>query len=196
MGFGVQKGTTSNQASTAVNYGSDVWGQQAPFLQDLYAKAQGMSGMANQGQGAMNQAQQSLMQMIQGPGATDPTLQAYGNQLGRQFREQIMPGMRGDAMAAGAYGGSRAGIGQGLAAGRAQQQLQDFGAQTYADRMNRQLGASQGLLEVGQAQAQAPWSSMQQYAGLLGPAVNLSKGGYQTSSGGSIGGGGFNMRLW
>ena len=51
MGFGVQKGTTSNQASQAVNYGSDVWGQQAPFLQDLYAKAQGMSGMANQGRG-------------------------------------------------------------------------------------------------------------------------------------------------
>jgi hypothetical protein len=200
MGFGKQKGTTSSQTSSSYgeNYGSDVWGGQAPFLQDLYSRAQGMAGQGYQGAAGLQQAQQALQGLIQPAGGTDPTLAAYGRQLGQQFQEQILPGIRGEGISAGGLGSSRYGLAQGQAAQGAQRNLQDFGAQTYGQRMDRQLGAGQALGQLSELQGQAPWQGLQQYAGLLGPALSLNRGGYQTSTGTgtSRGGGGFNFKLW
>ena len=39
--LGSKKGTTQQQSSEQWNYGTNVWGPQAGYLQDLYSQAQG-----------------------------------------------------------------------------------------------------------------------------------------------------------
>ena len=123
MGFGKTKGTSQQQSSEQWNYGTNVWGPQAGFLQDIYNQAQGMQqglqGYAGQAgldqmQGALGQSQQAL-QRLANPDQTDPLMGMYAKQIGQQFNEQIAPGIRGDAMLGGNRGGSRQGIGLGLA---------------------------------------------------------------------------------
>ena len=213
--MGIQLGKTKSanqqQSSEQWNYGTNVWGPQAGYLQDLYDQAQGtlnnQQGYAGQGSldqagGALGQSQMAL-QRLANPDQTDPLMGMYANQIGQQFNEQIAPGIRGDAMLGGNRGGSRQGIGLGLAGARAGQQLQDFGAQLWGQQQQNALQAAQGLQGVaggyGQLSGQqgmAPWQNLQQYAGLIGGPAFQNLGGYGTSSGASSGGGGWNMRLW
>jgi hypothetical protein len=231
MSFGSKKGTKSSssgyQQQTAENYGSDIWGPQAGFLGDLYARAQQQSFQPNAGMGtlgnvagmfgqagsALGQSQAALNRLAN-PTEADPMQAVYARNLGQMFNEQIMPGLKGDAMVGGGLGGSRAGIAQGLAGARVGQQLQDFSAQLYGDQQNRALQAGQALQGVGQGygqlgagyqdlatqQSQMPWQALQQYAGLLGPAVMQQLGSYSqgtaTNRSKGSGGGGFDMRLW
>ena len=187
-----------NQGSQQL--GTGVWGAQSPYLQDLFARAQGMSQGGyqqnfGQAQNALNSSQAGLMGMA-GDQSVDPLMGAYANQLGRQFNQQILPGLRGQAQMAGGLGSSRAGIGQGVAAAQMGQQLQDFGAQLYGQQQDRRLQAMQGLGQVagqqGQLQnlmAQAPWQSLGQYASLLGAPIQNNLGGssWGTSGGNSFG---------
>ena len=209
--FNKQKGTLSQQSSEQRNYGTNVWGPQAGYLQDIYSQAQGMKqdlqGWAGQAgldqmRGALGQSQQAL-QRLANPDQTDPLMGMYAKQIGQQFNEQIAPGIRGDAMLGGNRGGSRQGIGLGLAGARAGQQLQDFGAQLWGQQQQNALSAAQGLQGVaggyGQQalqQGMAPWQNLQQYAGLIGGPAFQNLGGYGTSSGASSGGGGWGASGW
>ena len=211
--IGKTKGTSSQQSSEQWNYGTNVWGPQAGYLQDLYGQAQGtlgsQQGYAGQGSldqagGALGQSQQAL-QRLANPQQTDPLMGLYANQIGQQFNEQIAPGIRGDAMLGGNRGGSRQGIGLGLAGARAGQQLQDFGAQLWGQQQQNALQAAQGLQGVaggyGQLSGQqgmAPWQNLQQYAGLIGGPAFQNLGGYSKSQGTSSGGGGWghSAYLW
>ncbi len=56
-----------------------------------------------------------LTERLSGPGAADAQIEALSSDLGRFFNEQIMPGIRGSAVAAGALGGGREGVASGLA---------------------------------------------------------------------------------
>jgi len=109
--------------------------------------------------------------------------------------------MRGDASVAGQLGSSRAGIGQGLAAARAGQQIQDFGAQLYGQNQDRALqaanmqGALQGNIasmygqgaqaaqQLGQFGMGIPWYALQQQQGLLGNAIMRDLGGMTVGEG-------------
>jgi hypothetical protein len=186
-GSNYNNSSVSNQGSTT--YGTGVWGAQSPYLQDLFSRAQGMSQgggyMPNYGQaqGALDASQQGLMQMA-GDQSMDPRMGAYANQLGRQFNQQILPGLRGNDQMAGGLGSSRAGIGQGLAAAQFGQQLQDFGAQLYGGQQDRRLQAQMGLQGLAGQQASlqgmqqaAPWYAMNQYRSLLGAPVQNNLGG-------------------
>lgn len=228
IGGGSQKSSQkSSQESEAINYGSDVWGGQVPFLQDLYAKGQatqaggsfpydvgahmylnsagGMSGKAESAIGQSN----AYLQQFANPG-TNPALQAYATNLGQQFNEQFLPGLKGEAALAGGLGGSRQQIGSALGAQRAMQTLGDFTAQTYSDDQNRRLAAAQSigqnaqLLQQGAAQQlqnadflrSIPWYGLTQYQGLLGNPITLSKGGVQhMKSSGSGSGSGWNANF-
>ena len=186
-GSNYNNSSVSNQGSTTL--GTGVWGAQSPYLQDLFARAQGMSQgggyMPNYGQaqGALNASQAGLMGMA-GDQSVDPLMGAYANQLGRQFNQQILPGLRGNAQQAGGLGSSRAGIAQGLAGAQFGQQLQDFGAQLYGGQQDRRLQAQMGLQGLAGQQASlqgmqqaAPWYAMNQYRSLLGASVQNNLGG-------------------
>jgi len=149
----------------------------------------------------------------------DPMLQQYGQALGRNWSENILPGMQGQAALAGGLGNSRDQIGQALAAGRQGQQFQDFAGQLYGQQQDRRMQALAGMGNVGsaygqnaagygalggdmaqygQAQQQAAWNPITQYAGLLGGPTSINLGGVSsgTSTGASSGGGGLNFKLW
>lgn len=80
---------------------------------------------ARQGQGALNPTQ-SLQQLLSGQPNNpylDQQAAAITGQLTRNMNENVMPGLRSEALASGMYGGSRQGIAEGLAASRLNQDL-------------------------------------------------------------------------
>lgn len=224
MSVGGSKSKQSgNQSSESRSFGSGVWGTQSPFLQDLYQRAQVFAdnqvgyegGMASLNRsvdqlnsaanwyGNSNAALQSFMRP-----EVDPAVNAYATNLGQQFSEQFLPGLKGEAALAGGLGGSRQQIGSALGAQRAMQTLGDFAAQSYAGQQERKLAASQALasnaaglagiadqqLAAGDFARSMPWHMLNQYAGLLGSPVQLDLGGYNKSKGKSSGGSaGFNF---
>ena len=236
MGAGGNRSSQSSSSSGAnQSYGSAMNLGQETQYQNLWAQAGAMQNSGaqqglgyqgyNQAQGALGQQGAALggpqMQQAQGtlgrlqnPGM-DPMMDVYSRQIGQNFNEQVMPGLRGDAMLAGGLGNSRAGIAQGLAGARAGQQIQDFGAQLYGQNQDRALqaansaGALQGALSgaYGQMGQQAlgnaqfgmgiPWYNLQQYAGLLGGPVMEDLGGMgSTGSSGSGSAGGAQFHIW
>lgn len=212
IGGGSQKSNqSSSSSSNGEQYGTNVWGAQSPYLTDLYARAQGALGdnsgisTANQWLGqagsyldqagaTLGQSNQALQGFLN-PGQ-DPAVAAYATNLGQQFNEQFLPGLKGDAALAGGLGGSRQQIGAALGAQRAMQTLGDFTAQTYSGQMDRALQAAQGL--AGNAQGfeslagtglatsdfarSMPWYQLSQYQGLLGAPIIQDLGGYTSSS--------------
>lgn len=204
---GTQTSTGSSQ-SQAQDFGSEVWGQQSPFLQDLYNRAQGNLNAGDGDAGAMTNwarwqlvnANQSLgqsNQALQGflNPTVDPAVNAYAQNLGQQFNEQFLPGLKGDAALAGGLGGSRQQIGSALGAQRAMQTLGDFAAQSYAGQQERALAAAQGLAAnaagyeslgntttaVADFSRSMPWYNLAQYQGLLGSPIQIDKGGIDQS---------------
>jgi hypothetical protein len=177
-------GNTLSQGGTGLQYGQMGYDQGIGYLNQA---------MQQMGSPYMSQTQDTLARM-QNPGM-DPMMDVYSRQIGRQFNEQVMPAMRGDASVAGQLGSSRAGIGQGLAAARAGQQIQDFGAQLYGQNQDRALqaanmqGALQGNIasmygqgaqaaqQLGQFGMGIPWYALQQQQGLLGNAIMRDLGG-------------------
>lgn len=158
--------TTSTSASESEDYGAAVWGAQAPYLQDLYAKGNNMSswGAGPQANAFLDLGGQNLQtgnnqynlsgdilgasnnQLAQFSGSgVDPAVNAYAQNLGQNFREQFLPALKGDAALAGGLGGSRQQIGAALGAQRGMQTLGDFSAQAYAGQQERALGAAQAL---------------------------------------------------
>lgn len=220
IGGGSNKSSSSQSStSNSQSFGSNVWGNQSPFLQDLYARANqnfgnlgdanmntallGNAGnidaaLAEQTLGRSNAAYQSFLNPT-----VDPAFQAYSTNLGQQFREQFLPELQGQAALAGGLGGSRQQIGSALGAQRAMQTLGDFAAQSYAGQQDRALQASAGLasnagafgdltnLRLGQADfaRSMPWYNLSQYQGLLGAPVMQDLGSYSKTVSKGSGGG-------
>lgn len=69
--------------------------------------------------------------------------------LTRNTNENVLPGVRGNAMAAGQYGGSRQGIAEGLAASRLNQDIASAAlpiyGQAYESAQQRQYGVATGI---------------------------------------------------
>jgi hypothetical protein len=175
---------------------SKVWGGQAPFLTDLYKRAQMASygGMGTDyatqvGQAALPGLQQQLgggiqnqqlLQGLQGFGgmqnqALGGAVQAGLGDISRNFQQNIMPAINTGAAMTNTAGGSRQGIAQGLAAGEANRQASDFVNQMYSqnwqNQMQNQLGA---YGQLGGLQAQ---QNIAQQGG-LGLAPNISNLGF------------------
>lgn len=204
--------TTSTTASESEDWGTQVWGTQAPYLQDLYNRSQQMfrggasaSGNSNYYLGNANTAdnrassalgtQGAYLNMaakqipasttqLQNAGANlnsaqiglnrgistldqsrsalakflnptvDPAMKAYSKALGQEFKEQFLPGLRGDAAVAGGLGGSRQQIASALGSQRAQQSLSEFAANSYAGQQERALQAAQGIGALNQGYTQ------------------------------------------
>ena len=214
LGFGGGKSKQSAQGqSTSTDFGTNIWGPQAGYLQNLYGNAQGLAGGQQMGgQGLANSqqnaqfAQQGLMnsnQNLQGyqNQGVDPALGAYSDRIGQQFNEQFMPGLQGQAIQAGGLGGSRQQIGAAMGADRGMQAISDFAANSYAGQQQRGLQAagmqgqnSQALGQLGQQNLMSadfarsmPWYNQQQFSGLLGAPTMQDLGAYSQSTNSSKG---------
>ena len=199
MALGFGQTNTSN-----VGFGQ-VWGGQDPYLQSMYGLAQ---GQYNQAQGVPLQQAQQFIGGVQGAaggafnalaaGPQNPYLtgmvQAGMDQVGRQFQQQIMPGLIGGANAAGQLGGERYGLLQGQAVGDATRAMGDVANQMYGQAWTSGMQGQQAALQalpqmqnLGMASLSVPWANLGQYANMLGNPTILNttqgKGGGYTFSG-------------
>jgi hypothetical protein len=108
---------------------------------------------ARQGQGQLDPTT-SLSNLLTG-NVTNPYLQQQANamtaSLTRNLNENVMPGIRSEALASGQYGGTRQGLAEGLAASRLNQDLAPaltnmFGG-AFENAQQRMYGAASGLNE-------------------------------------------------
>ena len=181
--FGGSASSGSDQMTSQV-FPDQVWGQQAPFFQNLWGQGAGMlssGGAQQQGQDVFNMGAQGYNQLMN-PGS-NPMIDIYAQDLGRAFNQEIMPGINRSAMGGNMIGGSRQGVAEGLAAGEMGRNLQNFGGQQYAGDMQRMLGATGQLPGFGNFGMGIPWFNMQQMSGLLGAPVVLDQGSYAQSTG-------------
>jgi hypothetical protein len=128
--------------------------------------------------------QQMVGQMTQNP-QLDAMVNAAQTRTAQNFNEQVMPQISTNALANNAYGGSRQGIAEGLAADRLQQQMGDIATgmygQAYESGQNRALqgGSTQAGLNTNvnlansaqDLQGQLANQQLQQYA--VGQAGNF-----------------------
>lgn len=196
-----------------------VAGFQQPFLQDLFQRAQAQSfgpGTSPLEQQAQQQALgvagglSPFIQGAQGAGqfltSTDilspesnpflaQTAQAATRPIFQNLMEQVLPGIRGGAVGAGGFGGSRQGIAEGIASRGALQTAGDVSGDIFSRGYGQGLGALQqglamapqtaalGLLpsqimqQVGQEQRLAPFEQLQRFQGLLGGPIMQGGGG-------------------
>lgn len=111
----------------------------------------------------------ALGQMLSGQvntAALDPVMATASRRLGEQFNEQVMPGIRGGAQAAGQYGSSRQGIAEGLAARGLGYAMGDMSANMYNNAFNQaqqnMAGAANNLAGLGFNNANQDASRMAQ----------------------------------
>lgn len=88
----------------------------------------GQTQIANQLPGAIQYGLNGAMDVQNNP-YLQSAIQAAIRPVTNNLNEQILPGVRADAMASGGYGGTRAGIAEGLAMAKANQSAQDTAAQ-------------------------------------------------------------------
>lgn len=189
VGGGSQSSSNKSQSSSA---GTDVWGAQSPYLQDIYRQAQQQYQSSQaQGNGYVNailgQGNQTL-QAMQDPNAGFADQMAmYSKAIGTNFNEVINPQIKSQAMQAGGFGGSRQQIGQGLAAGKVAQQMSDFAGQQWQGNQDRALEAANSALGYADFARSMPWYNVSQYAGLIGAPTMYDKGSKSSSKGSSSG---------
>lgn len=81
----------------------------------------------------------AIQQMLTGQvntSALDPVVQSAMRRLGEGFNEQVLPNIRGNAVAAGQYGGSRQGIAEGLASRGLLYSMGDVASGMYNNAFN------------------------------------------------------------
>ena len=166
---------------------------------NLSTQGQGFLGQLQQGAGGQLGSQQLQAQAAQqaiagqGPGADfltqrltsenpflNQAIQSLGQDIGQQFQEQVLPGIRGSAVQVGALGGGRAQIAEGLAAQRSQQTFGSLAAglrqQDLAQQQQAAFGLQQGALQGGALAGQGA-AQQGQFAqaglGSLGGLFNL-----------------------
>jgi hypothetical protein len=106
---------------------------------------------ARQGQGPLDptNAMQSLLSGQVNNPYLDQQSQAMIGSLTRNMNENVMPGLRSEALASGQYGGSRQGIAEGLAASRLNQDLAPALTNLYGtaneNAQNRMMGTASQL---------------------------------------------------
>lgn len=143
-----------NQMIGGINQAQRQLGGVQSAVANVMNQSPESGGIANY-QPAMNQALSGQVDMAPIQGMVD----AAGKQIGGQyqgyvddalsrFNESVLPNIRGDAISAGGYGGSRQQLSTGLAAGKLQQelirqagagrdQLNSMSANLYGDAMSR-----------------------------------------------------------
>lgn len=187
-----------------------IAGEQSPFLQDLWGRAQQMFGQSSPGTEAMQQFAGGGAQDIMGEatGAWKGALQAdptkspfFQSAVGaatrpmvEQFTQSVIPQLRSGAVAGGTFGGSRRGLAEGMGAEALARQMGDvasqMGQQAYGQGMQARtqaLGMAPQMMQMGftpgQMMEQARWGPLSQYAGIIGGPAMTGGGGWQIGLG-------------
>jgi len=153
---------------------ASVWDAQAPFLQQLFGQAAGMSGAPSTVQGPAMGAWQSALSGQINPGVGQ-VIEDASREMGLSFGRNTMPAIRSGAIGAQALGGSRQGIAEGLAAGelaRAQSGMASQMTMQAQDQANRNQVSALGMSGL---MGSLPWQNLQSAAGVIGAPTVLNK---------------------
>lgn len=191
FGFDFSQGGGSQTEVFGKKFFKDIFQQGQQAIGDVRGRTEGLMAQPVQQVGRPGQPfLRNLQQRAQGE---NPFLQqqidALQTDFGNLFRQQILPGIQGEAVSVGGVGGARQGIAQGLAAeGIAQEfgqaagnlRFQAFGQGTEAARAGlagslAQPGAQQAQLNLGMAQAGLPFLPLQLQAGILGSPTPMTE---------------------
>jgi hypothetical protein len=195
------------------NTGQSLYGQNGAGAQN-FASQQGQA-LFNQGLGYANQAVSnpflsSLQQMAQ-PGGNQQLIGQQigqlGADLGRNFQQNLMPGIRRDAIGLGGFGGTRQGVAEGIAAQGTQDAFARGATQIYGQNAQMAqdagiaggnllgqgalgaMGGLGGLFELGLGQYTGGFAPLNNLAAIIGgPTVLDQSKGRTTSFGGTFGG--------
>lgn len=198
MGGGIAGSEQGSQQSSSS--AQNVWNIQAPYLQQLYGQGAMMGGAPGPtvNPGAYDAWQSALTGGINP--ATGDVINQATQQMGLDFSRNVLPGIRRDAVAAGAGGGTRQGIAEGLAAGEAARAMASTRTNLTAaalDQANQARTAALGLSPaMMQSAALLPWTNVEEFAKVLGSPTVLgtsqgsgSSQGYSFAAQGGAGGG-------
>jgi len=146
----------------------EIFEPQVPYLEDLYARAQGTLGkntvagidpLQQQGGNALVQAAQNLGPYIQNATnassdllsgkLSDPnsnpylrdTANAAIRPIFEQLSESVLPNIRGNASTTGNAGSTRQGVAEGIAAGKAGQSAGDITSNIFSGAFNKGIDA-------------------------------------------------------
>src|SRR5262252_10291218 len=166
MGGGISgaQQQSGQQSSSQQN----VWDVQAPYLQQLYGQGAVMAGAPAPAMnpGAYDAWQSALMGGINP--ATGDVINQATQQMGLDFSRNVLPGIRRNAVGAGAGGGTRQGIAEGLAAGEAARAMASTRTSLTAsalDQARQQQTAALGFSpSMMQTSAQLPWTNLEEFA--------------------------------
>ena len=196
-GSGSSSGTASSGSSGSSQSQDNVWGEQSPFLGDVYQQAQGMFNqqqpqLQQEGQFAgdyTRQAQNSGMGAWQNQ-LSDQNVNSYTDQMkqsvardAQNAQNQMLGSMDARAAASGMSGGARHGqaIGEGMR-GINDSMLSNqanIGFQAEEAQRGRQmqaLGMSPQMAQMGSAgfdPINQQWSGVNNYAGAIGGPTTL-----------------------
>ena len=159
----IDKSTIPGVATAARDFRQGLQGDFGAFRDQLAGQLPFLGQLQNQQQAAMGNLGQFAQQ--NNP-YLNSQIQQFGADIGRNLRENILPGLGSNAQMAGQRGGSRQGIAEGLAAQGAQRQFaqgatnmrsqaygqQQQAAQALAGLSNQTMGQFAGLQQAGQAQ--------------------------------------------
>ena len=148
----------------------DLFGGQQGGLEGLFGLSEGLQGQAQGLIGGLTD--NPFLQALQSQAGGNPELvgqqtEQLGSDLGRFFNEQLVPGINSQGQQAGQFGGSRGGIGRGLAAQGVTEQFQR-GSTAFqtADAQRSQQAAGLG----GQLFSQGSQAGLQGLQGIFGLA--------------------------
>jgi hypothetical protein len=156
------------------NQSSSVWGDQSPFLTDLYQRGADLLDTFQPDQSVIQPAQQAWQQQLNPQMNTH--LQAMQNQYGQalgQLDQRTGMNMAG----AGTFGGARHGVEQHLNQQNIGNQMGNFLGGQYQADMNRAQGAlgMSGLMQSMQPYQQQA-GALQNYASIIGNPTVLGQG--------------------
>ena len=187
-------GTSSEKSSANMNSTQNIWGAQAPFLQNLYSQAQGLfqqqqgqiggaaDAYAQEGLGGARAGMASMMDIAATGGPVGQYAQPnnalarkqlgfMSENIGNEFQRNVLPSLNSAAGIAGAQGGSRNALGRGLAASDAQRQIAEAGANLYGQQYG--IGA-----QAAGAATQARLSAAGELPGMGASLYNLGMSPY------------------
>jgi len=188
MSFGM------NSQKSSADMSQNVWGGQSPFLERLYAGAEGMfnnqsqnvpgaaAAYAQEGLGGARAGMKSMMDIASTGGPVgqyaqpnnelaQQQLAAMSGDIGQNFQRNVLPALNSQAGVAGGMGGSRNAIGRGLAASDAQSQIANAGTNLYGRQY--EIGA-----QAAGAATQARLGAASELPGMGASLYNLGMSPY------------------
>jgi hypothetical protein len=157
-------------------------GQGSNYGNDPRMGGPGQWGMPGTGNQNLNGLADYLFQ--------NPSTMAMGNEVTRQvnnnLQRNILPGIRGGAMAAGGVGGSRQGVAEGLATGEAMRGLAGSLANLYGNQFqqDRNYGLQNDALDLSVYNTNQNWMRQGQLDQIngMGQILNNNQQGLQTAT--------------